>query len=194
MSALDLPDELEAAVTSSFQRVAELRREQERLAAEMREAVAQAIGRIGSAHRAGLLTDAQVCEAFRRFREEQQPGVTELWNSLVDLPWRKVVALSKRLPNGPTGSWVGVYPFPSADCPTPPLGQAVVYVLATADNEPVYVGSTDRFRPRMAEHARDGKEFVHWTAHPCRDRDQAYRLEESLLADCMPLLNAKAAR
>ncbi|MFJ1528214.1 GIY-YIG nuclease family protein [Streptomyces mirabilis] len=193
MSAQHFPDELEEAMASSFRRVTALRQEQERLAAEMREAVAQVIARIGTAHRAGELTDAEVCTAFLRLRDEQQPGVTELWDGLVDLPWRRVVALAKQLPNTSDGDWVGHYPFP-ADCAAPPPETPVVYVLYGADTMPVYIGSTDRFRARMADHRRDGKEFVHWWAIPCSSREQAYRVEDRMLRQFMPPLNIKAGR
>lgn len=61
-------------------------------------------------------------------------------------------------------------------------------------NVPCYVGSTKRLSDRLRQHKKDGKPFVRWQAHPCRDRDHAYELEVRLLEQHLPYLNKKASR
>ncbi len=115
------------------------------------------------------------------------------WDEIVGTPWKRVAQFAKRLPNGPEGSWTGEYPI-AAGAPSPLSGAAVVYVLFDEANAPCYVGSTHTFRARLRRHEKDGKRFVRWQAHPCDDRDHAYRLEDRLLRQHMPYLNRKASR
>jgi len=187
-----LPEHLATSVSSTLQHIQLLRAKEARLAAASREALAQVIHRIGSAHRAGEITDAQLCAAFDGVKQTGMPGRMLLWDEHVDIRWKQVIQLKRRLPNGPEGSWVGEYPI--ADGAASPMpGTAVVYVLFDRNNQPCYVGSTEKFRARMASHGRT-KDFVRWQAHPCDDRDHAYRLEDRLLRLHKPYLNVKASR
>lgn len=189
----DLPESVATSMASSLQHLELLRRKQAKLAEATREAFVQMLHRIGTSHRCGELTDAQLARLFTRVQEERFAGVVALWDASVAISYRKMQTLVAQLPNGPEGSWVGEQPL-SVHSPAPAPGASVVYVLFDAANEPVYVGSTKNFRSRLREHHRDGKTFARWQAHPCRDREHAYRLEDRLLREHLPQLNRKAGR
>lgn len=92
-------------------------------------------------------------------------------------------------PNGPGGHyWTGTAPIGPRD-PRPPRGKSVVYVLYDAMNEPIYVGSTEKFHTRLTTHIREGKPVVRWMAYPCADREKAYELEQELLDEFKLPLN-----
>lgn len=188
-----LPGDLHASLAASLQHIALLAERETRLAGARQEAQDQMLHRIGSAHRCGEIDDRQLCDAFAIFTAARTSRRMLDWDAHVDIPWRKMLHLGRHLPNGPEGTWTGSWPLDDG-APTPRQSQAVVYVLFGADNEPCYVGSTDDFRPRMSRHAKDGKQFVNWQAHPCQDRDHAYRLEDRLLKQYKPYLNRKASR
>lgn len=92
--------------------------------------------------------------------------------------------------NEPYG-WAGDWRRASDQTPMPRRGQSVVYVLYDDRNQPCYVGSTGDLTARLKAHRKDGKKFVYWTAYPCVDRTEAYRLEDRLLKGEMPYLNKR---
>ena len=189
----DLPEGLATSVSATLQHIGLIQEKEARLAQARREAMEQVIHRIASEHRAGRLTHEQLCVAMVAIRATQHKGAMKLWDETVGVPWQRLAQYAKRLPNGPAGSWVGEYPIP-ANAPIPIYGVPVVYVLFDENNTPCYVGSTDKLSPRLTAHGKDGKRFVRWQAHPCDDRDHAYRLEDRLLKQHKPYLNRKASR
>lgn len=189
----DLPEGLATSVSATLQHIQLIQAKEDRLADARRDALTQVLHRIGTEYRAGTITQGQLCTALDAIRPLQMPGRMKMWDEIIGVPWKRVAQLAKQLPNGPEGSWVGEYPI-LAEAPRPIAGIAVVYVLFDQDNEPCYVGSTDKFSVRMAAHVKDGKRFACWQAHPCKDREHAYRLEDRLLRRHMPYLNRKASR
>lgn len=189
----DLPEELTLSVEATLQHIRLIQEKEQRLAEARKGALAQALHRIGSDYRTGRITQHQLCTALVAIRGLEMSGRMNAWDEIVGVPWKRVWQIAKQLPNGPEGSWVGEYPIP-ADGPRPICGVSVVYVLFDETNEPVYVGSTEKLSPRLTAHQKDGKRFVRWQAHPCRDRDHAYRLEDRLLKQHKPRLNRKASR
>jgi predicted GIY-YIG superfamily endonuclease len=189
----DLPDELALSVGTTLQHIRLLQEKEARLAEARRNALAQTLHRIGSDYRTGRITLHQLCVAVEAIQELNMPGRMKAWDEIVGVSWQRLKRMAKQLPNGPEGSWVGEYPIP-LDAPRPIYGVPVVYVLFDEVNEPVYVGSTDKFSPRMTAHEKSGKHFVRWQAHPCDDREHAYRLEDRLLKQHKPRLNRKASR
>lgn len=189
----DLPEGLAASVAATLQHIGLIQEKEARLAQARREAMEQVIHRIASEYRTGALTYTQLCSALAAVRGAQHQGAMRLWDDVVGVPWKRLAQYAKRLPNGPEGSWIGDYPFPP-DSPIPIYGVSVVYVLFDEANTPCYVGSTDKFSPRMTAHEKSGKRFVRWQAHPCDDREHAYRLEDRLLRQHKPYLNRKASR
>lgn len=189
----ELPNNLATSMSATLQHVALLQEKEARLARARGEAMEQVIHRIATEYRAGNLTYEHLCAAMVAIRAVQHRGAMKRWDQVVGVPWKRLAHYAKRLPNGPEGSWIGEYPIP-ADAPIPIYGVPVVYVLFDETNTPCYVGSTDRLSPRLTAHEKDGKRFVRWHAHPCKDRDHAYRLEDRLLRQYKPYLNRKASR
>lgn len=189
----DLPEALAASISSSLQHASNLLRKQRTLAAATEETFVQLIHRIGAAHRAGDITDDQLCDVLAAMRAVSYQPLGRLWNDVIDISWQKLAYRITQRPNGPEGTWVGEYPFPQGSI-APPTDVPVVYVLFDDHNEPVYVGSTHNFRDRMRDHRKDGKRFVRWQAYPCNDREAAYQLEERLLREHLPSLNRKTGR
>lgn len=192
-SAAELPDQLATSITSTLQHIRLIQEKEARLAAARRKALEQTLHRIGSDYRTGQITHAQLITAFTHVRALEMSGRMSAWDEIVGISHRRLIQMAKQLPNGPEGSWVGEYPIPM-DAPRPIYGVPVVYVLFDDANVPCYVGSTDKLSPRLTAHAKDGKRFVRWHAHPCDDRDHAYRLEDRLLKRHKPYLNRKASR
>ncbi|MDX3239762.1 GIY-YIG nuclease family protein [Streptomyces sp. ME03-5709C] len=188
-----LPNDLALSMSATIQHIRLIQAKEARLADVRRETLGQLLHRIGSDYRTGNLTDEQLCAAFEEVSSHKIPGLLCAWGKAIGVPWQRISHMRKNLPNGPEGSWVGEYPIPH-DAPRPLSGVAVVYVLFDEVNEPCYVGSTDKFSARVAAHVKDGKRFVRWHAHPCRDREHAYELENRLLKRHMPRLNKKAGR
>lgn len=188
-----LPADLQASIASTLQHIRLIQEKEARLAEARRSALEQALHRIATDYRTGRITQNQLCTAFAEIKELQMPGRMSAWDEIVGVSHRRLIQLAKQLPNGPGGSWVGEYPIP-LDAPRPIYGVPVVYVLFDDTNEPCYVGSTDKFSPRMTAHEKSGKRFVRWQAHPCDDREHAYRLEDRLLKRHKPYLNRKASR
>lgn len=193
MHTEDLPEALHASLAATLQHIRLIQDKENRLAAARAEAMEQAIHRIATEYRAGSLTYEHLCTAMVAIRAIRHQGAMKRWDQVVGVPWKRLAHYAKRLPNGPEGSWVGEYPIP-LDAPIPIYGVSVVYVLFDEANEPCYVGSTNKFSPRLTAHEKDGKRFVRWQAHPCEDRDHAYRLEDRLLRQHKPYLNRKASR
>jgi hypothetical protein len=189
----ELPVGLGTAVSATLQHIQLIQAKEDRLAAARREALMQVLHQIGTDYRTGRLTHRELCAALVAIRNAKQPGAMKAWDEIVGTPWKRLAQSAKRLPNGPEGAWVGEYPI-GADAPAPLNGDSVVYVLFDEANEPCYVGSTNQLRPRLRRHAKDGKHFVRWQAHPCDDREHAYQIEDRLLRQHMPYLNRKASR
>jgi predicted GIY-YIG superfamily endonuclease len=188
-----LPEELQSSLAATLQHIRLIQEKEARLAEARRSALIQTLHRIATDYRTGAITLHQLCTAFSEIRQLQMPGRMSAWDEIVGISHRRVMQMAKQLPNGPEGSWVGEYPIP-LDAPRPIYGTSVVYVLFDEHNEPCYVGSTDKFSPRMTAHEKSGKRFVRWQAHPCDDREHAYRLEDRLLKQHKPRLNRKASR
>lgn len=189
----DLPEALHASLAATLQHITLIQDRENRLVRARKQAMEQAIHRIATEYRTGGLTYTQLCSALVAVRATQQQGAMRLWDDVVGVPWKRLAQYAKRLPNGPEGSWIGEYPIP-ADAPIPIYGISVVYVLFDEVNQPCYVGSTNKFSPRMTAHEKDGKRFVRWQAHPCEDREHAYLVEDRLLRQHKPYLNRKASR
>lgn len=164
-----------------------------RLEEARREAQEQFFHSIGAAYRSGEISDRELIAIFLHVRAAKVPRSMTYWNASVGITWQKVVSLMENLPNGPEGSWVGEWPCHQR-ASSPISGIPVVYVLYDAANEPIYVGSTGNFRQRMSAHVSQGKEFVYWQAHRCRDREHAYQMEVQLLGQRLPRLNFKVGR
>lgn len=192
-AADELPDQLTESITSTLQHIRLIQEKEARLAAARVEALKQALHRIGSEYRTGRISHAQLITAFAQIRTLEMSGRMSAWDEIVGISHRRLIQMAKQLPNGPEGSWVGEYPIPP-DAPRPIYGVPVVYVLFDDANEPCYVGSTDKLSPRLTAHEKSGKRFVRWQAHPCDDREHAYRLEDRLLKRHKPYLNRKASR
>lgn len=188
-----VPEPLASSMRSTLQHIRLIQEKEARLAEARRAALSQTLHRIGTDYRTGQLTQAQLCAALQEIRELDMSGRMNMWDEIVGVPWKRLLQVARQLPNGPEGSWVGEYPIP-AHTARPISGTAVVYVLFDDRNEPCYVGSTARFSARMTAHEKDGKRFVRWQAHPCDDREHAYRLEDRLLRRHKPYLNQKASR
>lgn len=189
----ELPNALALSVESTLQHIRLIQEKEQRLAEARKGALAQALQRIGSDYRTGRITQHQLCTALVAIQGLEMSGRMNAWDEIVGVSWKRLAQMAKQLPNGPEGSWVGEYPM-AVDAPRPIYGVSVVYVLFDEANEPVYVGSTEQFSPRMTAHKKSGKRFVRWQAHPCRDREHAYRLEDRLLKQHKPRLNRKASR
>jgi predicted GIY-YIG superfamily endonuclease len=189
----DLPEDLATSMSSTLQHITLIQQKEAKLAAARHDALAQVLHRIGSDYNTGQLTLAQLCTAFEETRQLNMTGSATTWNELIGIRWQRMIQLSKQLPNGPEGNWVGEYPF-HPETVAPIHGVAVVYVLFDETNEPCYVGSSNNFRQRLKAHAKDGKHFARWHAHPCRDREHAYQVEDRLLKEHKPRLNRKASR
>jgi hypothetical protein len=189
----DLPADVHASLAATLQHIQLIQEKEARLAEARRKALEQALHRIGTDYRTGRITQHQLCTAAAEVSKLQMPGRMKAWDSIVGVSWKRLVQLARQLPNGPAGSWVGEYPIP-LDAPRPIYGVPVVYVLFDEANVPCYVGSTDKFSPRMTAHEKSGKRFVRWQAHPCDNREHAYRLEDRLLKRHKPYLNRRAGR
>lgn len=142
---------------------------------------------------AGNLTWHELQDAYRATKANRLPQFSRRWAD-AGLPHQaKIAYVVNHLPVEADGSWRGTNPIGKTDR-TPPPGSCVVYVLFADDLTPCYVGSTQHFAPRMSGHRSDGKLWSSWVAYPCRDREHAYQVEESFLAEYMPGLNKKAGR
>jgi predicted GIY-YIG superfamily endonuclease len=188
-----IPEGLATSMSAAFQHIDLIQAKEDRLAEARNDTLHQLLHRIGSDYNTGRLDLRELCTAFMALRAQGLRGAMHAWDKAVSLSWKRLIQLSKQLPNGPEGSWLGEYPIP-ATAPRPISGIPVVYVLFDDVNEPCYVGSTDKFSARMNNHAKGGKQFVRWQAHPCEDREHAYRLEDRLLKRHKPYLNQKAGR
>lgn len=185
--------EFPAALLPTAQHIELLYAKEQRLEAARHEAQEQFFHSIGAAYRIGEISDLQLIALFRHVRSAAIPGTRKHWNAAIGINWLKMPSLEANQPNGPEGSWVGEWPMrDSATRPIP--GIPVVYVLYDAMNEPIYVGSTAKFRVRMTQHAADGKKFTYWQAHRCRDREHAYEMEVRLLGQRLPRLNFRIGR
>lgn len=181
-----------------------IQRKREKLHEAQLDAERQVLHRIGRDCVAGVLTEDDLVELYRRYRDLvahlKRPGIAKLWDEAIPCPIKKIRyrvhyqwVAERCEPNDGTG-WSGESPLePRAQ--RPPDGQAVVYVLFDHENVPCYVGSTEKFKARIDAHGRDkAKPFVRWAAYPCDDREAAYQLEDRLLKEHKPYLNRKASR
>lgn len=185
------------AAAEGLAHIAQLKEQRLALAQEQHLAEERFAERVGAAHRGGELGDEDLVDLYFSLREASQaePGFASRWDQAVDLDSRIIARsrLFQSLPNGPNGSWQGDNPLPSSAA-APRTGIAVVYVLYDDTLKPCYVGSTMRFRNRLAHHRRDQKAFRYWAAYPCRDREHAYAREEQMLREVLPPMNRKSGR
>ena len=185
-------DELGKSLSATLQHIALLQAKQAKLAAACEAAEEQLLHRLGSAHRNREIDITKLIEVFDHYQALKIAGRSKRWNAHVGINWQSLMTMNGG-PNGPAGTWVGEWPCPY-DVPIPPKGVSVVYVLYDSTNEPCYVGSTHTFRQRMNQHESTGKIFARWQAHPCRDREHAYEVEDRLLKEHKPRMNQKAGR
>ena len=170
-----------------------------RLAQARTDSLAQLFTSVRNDYNAGLLNRYDLLHLYEGLRDRVGVGLPPAWDAAgipISAGWiiTRLTRWDEYARNGPDGlSWVGVFPLAPGD-PAPFADEPVVYVLYDAANEPVYVGSTSRFRRRLRDHWKDGKRFVAWMAVPCVDRERAYELEEALLRQRMPRLNKRATR
>lgn len=158
----------------------------------------QVLTRLSADHRAGRIDIEELFEMFQWFKARDVGGFIHRWNEHFEGEYqsRRIRHTRDRvLRTRPDddGNWRGTWPMPDR-APAPPFGQSVVYVLFDAENVPCYVGSSEQLRTRLRAHDSDGKQFVHWLAYPCRDRQDAFELEDRLLREHKPYLNRKARR
>lgn len=168
----------------------------DRLNAVKRESWEQLLTTVSRMYRAGELTPEELLELQLEMRSSFGTGYGKVWDSVMPVPCQKVRHIVERrrrnTPNGPLGSWFGTFPIETQPAPT--QGESVVYVLFDEYNEPCYVGSTEVFRTRMADHRASKPGLRSWTAYPCRDRDHAYELEVQLLNEHKPRMNKRRGR
>jgi len=161
---------------------------------------------------AQLAAEEQFCMALAREFNAGRIGYTELADAYADLRgdesaprflagfpsrrWRPVLpdikhvkAMVKWQSEASFDDWHGEWPLDHQD--VPPYGLSVVYVLFDSNTRPCYVGSTQAFRTRMAQHAGSGKRWSRWQAYKCRDRQHAYEVETRFLEKYMPQLNKR---
>lgn len=186
-------DELEWDFASTIQHITLLREREVRLETARLEAQSQLFHRVGSMHRCGEISDLKLIAIYEHIKALATLGSRKAWDKHVSINWQKMKHLRGKLPNGPEGTWIGVNPCAGTD-PAPTEGVPVVYVLFDDSNVPCYVGSSDNFRQRIKAHAKGGKVFARWQAHPCRDRAHAYEVEDRLLKEHKPQLNIRAGR
>lgn len=182
--------ELGKSLSATLQHIELTYDRQIKLTSAREQAEMQVLHRVGSAYRCGEIGIVEIKKFHNAYSRLETPGRRTRWNAEIDMPYQTVGRMG--LPNGPEGTWIGDWPRPEGDA-TPPLRLPVVYVLFAPTNEPCYVGSTGQFTTRLSVHARD-KDFRHWQAYPCREREQAYLLEERLLRERLPFLNRKVGR
>jgi hypothetical protein len=175
---------------ATLQHIELLSARRERLTKAQIEAEEQLVHRIGRAHASGRLAIYDLVELLMRFRDHACPGFSTRWKDAVGIRTQLLHGYALFSPNGPNRTWHGSSP-PGPRETAPPKGQAVVYVLFDAANEPCYVGSSSNFRARVKQHRRAGKVFVRWCAYLCPDREAAFRLEDKLLREHSLYLNVK---
>lgn len=143
------------------------------------------------AWKAGALDWVGLRDAYKAMQDNNIPQFGHRWLAAGLPHYGSIHFQVSQLPDSPDGCWHGTYPFSRGDA-APPKGTSVVYVLFTADRTPCYVGSTQNFWQRIAHH-RD-KNPASWLAHPCRDRDHAYEVEERFHRQYLPPLNRKVGK
>lgn len=163
-----------------------------RLAAALIDAERQYLTAIKREWDAGHLAWSELHDAWELLRDGGIDGYNARWMEEIGIHRAKIHAQMVRQPNSEDGSWHGAWPLPP-DAAYPLKGVSVVYVLFN-DTQPVYVGSSHSWKERMEAHRRDGKVWTSWTAHPCRNREAAYELEDRFLTQYMPALNKQGPR
>jgi len=133
-------------------------------------------------------------DVFGWFQETWTPvDHVKLWNEHIGIPWDQMLVLATVIPNHSDGTWFGWHPF-ELGMPVPKNGTPLVYFLYDRRGEVCYTGSTATLRSRLNAHARDGKRFDAWLAVPCRNRQDAYALEEEILKAELPRMNQRRGR
>jgi hypothetical protein len=179
---------------ATLQHIRLLQGKRDALTARQRAAEEQHLHRIAGEYRAGVITIYDLARAYKEFQAAAgEPGFAKRWEQGVGISRARMIHAASEMyrPNGPHGSWMGIYPFDGG--PFPQNNTPVAYVLFDALNQPCYVGSTQHFSHRMRKHTADGKQFTYWHAYPCTDRAAAYALEDRLLKEHKPYLNKRAA-
>lgn len=187
------------AILATAQHVATMQRKIDQLLRMRDEAWTQMLTTAARGYADGLIGDLDLPEMLADMKASYGPGFSLIWNR--HMPWahsqvsHRALAATRNRPNAPHGSWSGEWPS-WTDGPYPEDRVPVVYVLFDDQNEPAYVGSTERFVLRMSAHRKDPRKgsIRRWTAHRCDDREAAYALEERLLAEHKPRLNRRTTR
>lgn len=149
---------------------------------------------IAAKHRAGQLSQHDLCKVYEGYRAVARAGHSTRWDSVVPF---SVVEITHKAFNEPQadGRWRGSWPYPRGTS-LPARGQSVVYHLYDDSLDRCYIGSSEDLRARLKNHKKDGKVFGSWMAEPHCDRDAAYEAEETLLQSLsvLPLYNRKFYR
>lgn len=150
-------------------------------------------------YRADELDAVDLVDLLNEMKEWHGPGFSRIWDRVfTGVLAAKAVrhqahreALLKR--DSGLSFWRGSFPLGGEKVPRRDV--PVVYLLFDERGEPAYVGSTESFRERMSgHHIRADHPIETWMAWRCRNREDAYLMEERLLAEHKPYLNKKRTR
>lgn len=189
----ETPSAAAETIATTVDHIEQILEKENKLRATREDAENQVFYALGHAYRSGDINFRELHAQYLRFRAMNIPGFGGRWDANVGISTIDMTLRGRCLPNGPEGTWVGRWPMTLRES-FPAPGYSVVYVLFDEANEPCYVGSTNRFRTRLNEHDKAGKEFANWQAYPCDTREHAYQLEERLLKQHLPKLNLKIGR
>lgn len=185
----------EPAYAATMQHVVLLAEKQVRLAEAQLAAEEQLLQAVSRETKLGKVTWHELRDLYRVLRDCRSPRLLQRWRAMLPDPAtieHRANAIEEH--GDPQAEyWAGSYPYlPGGNVPG--RFTCVVYILFDDANVPCYVGSTHTFKDRLGVHARDGKPFVRWQAHRCRDREHAYEVETRFLQQHKPYLNKKASR
>lgn len=181
------------AHSSTEQNIALLASKRDRLNLRLSEAFEQYAAEVARSWKRRDLDWHGLKRAYKVGRRESIPNAPVIWKAAGLPSINKITHMLLHQPDTDVGFWHGSYPWGPRDL-IPNRGENVVYVLFTEDLEPCYVGSTRWFAERARDHRRDGKTWSYWIAYPCRDREEAYQMEERFLQQYLPGLNKRAGR
>lgn len=184
-----------------------VQRQLDKLAKVKDESWAQLIAGTKRLYLSGKLGMPELCAIASTMKDQYGHGFTKIWDPGMPMQvsyaklviWARGVESERKnaefnRPNGPGPlSWNGHFPL-SKDQPMPQRGHAVVYVLFDEANVPSYVGSTENWWARMADHQKFKSGLKNWVAHLCRDREHAFTEEDRLLKEHMPRMNVRRGR
>lgn len=165
----------------------------EKLSRARSDSWAQLLTAAARLYAAGETDEFDLVALYDSMKTSYGAGFSVVWDQHLPVEAGRMQFIRMSAPNGPMGSWAGEVPLGPRD-PAPPTGIAVVYVLFDAANDPIYVGSTGKFRQRLSSHRKEKSGIRRWAAYRCRSREHAYELEDQLLKQHKPRMNRKASR